>query len=188
MFARERAERNRRHHLRGSGRELAGVGKTSVLAPAGARIGFGEEVRAFGGSRVGAVRTVEDDAFTLEPATGPKAGATQGFGVEGVAGVFLAEVDEDRLVGRAALLLEGALALGVVDGSAMETTVVHVHEFAGRLSRRFLRGIGLFGGVRGRGREGRERKGGQDHEGTCLGEHRGIGWGAWGSIRIEPDP
>ena len=179
VFARERAQRNLRHDVRRAGGELAGVDKASVLAPAWTGIGLGEEVGTFSGGRVRAVRTIEDHAFALEPATGPEAGATQGFGVEGVASVFFAEVHQDRFVGRAALLLKGVLSLCVVDGGAEEAPIVHVHVFAGRLSRGFLWGVGLFrgisllGGVRGRGREGRERKSGQDHEGASVGEHKG---------------
>ena len=177
MFAWERAERNRRHDFLWAGGKFARLSKAAVLAPAWTRIGLGEEVGAFSGGWVGAVGTIEGNALTLEPAAGPKASAAEGFGVEGVTGIFGAKVHEHGLIGRTAFLFKGALALGVVDGGAMEATVVHVHEFAGRLSGGFLGGIGLFRGVCGRGRKGRKRESGQGHEGTCMGEHKG--WRLW---------
>ena len=115
MFAGERAQRDRGHDAGGADGQLAGVGEAAVLAPAGAGVGFGEEVGAFGRGGVRAVSTIEGDALALEPAAGPEAGAAQGLGVEGVTGVLVAEVHQDGLIGGAALVLEGILALGVVD-------------------------------------------------------------------------
>ena len=182
VFAWERAERNRRHDFLWAGGKLARLSKAAVLAPARTRIGLGEEVGTFSGGWVRAVGTIEGNALTLEPAAGPKASATEGFSVEGVTGIFGAKVHEHGLIGRTAFLFKGALALGVVDGGAQEATVVHLHVFAGRLSGGLLWGIGLFRGVCGRGRKGRKRESGQGHEGTCMGEHRGVRGGVPGGL------
>jgi hypothetical protein len=71
------------------------------------------------------VLAIEGDALGLHPAARPGAGTAEGVGVEGVTGFAIAEVHEHGLVRGAALLLEGALALRVVDRSRQEAAVVH---------------------------------------------------------------
>ena len=179
VLAGQGTQRNRRHDAGGADGEFAGFRETAVLAPTGARVGLDVEVGALGGGGVRAVRAVEGHALALEPATRPETGAAQGLGIESVAGVLLAEVHQDGLVGGAALVLERILAERVVDGGAQEATVVHVHVFAGRLGGLLgfgLLGLRLLGGVGGETGEDRQRQGAEGEQ-VAGGRHRGEGKG-----------
>ncbi len=125
VFARERAEGDFGHHAFGALGQGAGLVESAVEAPAGAGVGFEEHLGANRGARVGAVLAVEGDALGLHPAAGPGASAAERLSVEGITGFAVTEVHEDGLVRRAALLVEGALALGVIDRGREEAAVVH---------------------------------------------------------------
>ena len=149
VLARERAERDLGHHAFRSLGQGAGLVEAAVEAPAGAGVRLEEDLGADGRAGVGAVLAVEGDALGLHPAARPGAGGAEGVGVEGEAGFAVAEVDEDGLVRGAALLVEGTLALGVVDRGRQEAAVVH------RFPLRECFGLGLLGGVLGEAGEGR---------------------------------